>query len=183
MGGMSSHQSHDSETDSWFTPQFILTALGGVDSFNLDPCSDRLAPWPTARRHYTIEDNGLILNWDGRVFLNPPYSQPAISKFMARMVGHGRGTALIFARTETKVWHDYIWHEAHAVTFLRGRISFCVGKGGRTFKRKTGDIFVPEGGTLDGGGVPSALVAYGVPDARILEQSGLDGRFIKLKDF
>src|SRR5690606_23631834 len=39
FAGMGAHQSARSETDTWFTPPAIVDALGGVDSFDLDPCS------------------------------------------------------------------------------------------------------------------------------------------------
>jgi hypothetical protein len=88
FAGMGSHQSARSETDVWLTPPAIIEALGGASSFDLDPCASSDRPWPTARRHYTVEDNGLILPWFGRVWMNPPYSNPLIARFMGRMAAH-----------------------------------------------------------------------------------------------
>jgi len=73
--GMGGHQSAAMLKDEWLTPPEILRALG---SFDLDPCSPINRPWPTARVHYTITDDGLSRPWMGRVWFNPPYGGPKI---------------------------------------------------------------------------------------------------------
>ena len=80
--------------DEWLTPPEIIHALG---CFDLDPCAPVVRPWPTATRHYTIEDNGLVQPWDGRIWCNPPYGTET-GRWLARMAEHGNGIALIFAR-------------------------------------------------------------------------------------
>ena len=70
--GIGSHQSPVMQKDEWLTPPAIIEALG---PFDVDPCSPIKRPWPTAKRHYTIEDNGLEQEWEGRVWLNPPYGR------------------------------------------------------------------------------------------------------------
>ena len=166
FAGMGAHQSARSETDSWFTPPALIEALGGAESFDLDPCSHAGRPWPTARTHYTVEDNGLLLPWQGRVWLNPPYSVLLLARFLARMAAHGTGTALIFARTETDAFFRHVWGAASALMFLRGRLTFH---------------------TLDGrpapgnGGAPSVLIAYGAEDRDILAAAPIDGAFVPLR--
>lgn len=71
---MGSHQSARMLKDEWLTPPDIIKGLG---SFDLDPCSPVNRPWDTADRHYTIEDDGLMQPWSGRVWLNPPYGREA----------------------------------------------------------------------------------------------------------
>jgi hypothetical protein len=85
---------------------------------------------------------------EGRVWLNPPYN--AVSTWLGRLVEHGVGTALLFARTETEVFWRLIWQEATALVFLRGRL---------TFHRPDGTL--PRANA----GAPSVLVAYGHADA------------------
>ena len=166
MSGMSSHQSPASVTDTWFTPRAIIEALGGADSFDLDPCSHIDRPWPTAREHMTVEDNSLLREWWGRIWLNPPYSNPLIGRFMGRMAAHGRGTALIFARTETESFFRHVWGAAHGVLFLQGRLSFCR----------------PDGTPAPGNaGAPSVLVAYGNADLDMLAAAPIDGKLIALR--
>lgn len=167
MTGMGSHQATTSKTNTWFTPMEIIEALGGADSFDLDPCSHVDRPFPTARRHFTAESNGLIKPWFGRVWCNPPYSNPLIGRFMARMADHNRGTALIFARTETATFAQQVWPRATAVLFIRGRLTF-IDESGKPGKGNAG--------------APSVLIAYGEEDAEILRKCPIAGKFIRLKD-
>ncbi len=46
MGG---HHSAAAGSVEWFTEQWIIDALGGADSFDLDPASQGDAPFRTAR--------------------------------------------------------------------------------------------------------------------------------------
>ena len=158
------HQSPKFGTDEWLTPPEIITALG---PFDLDPCAPATRPWPTAHEHYTVRDNGLVKPWHGRVWLNPPYGAPkSVGPWMQRMVAHGHGTALTFARTETELFFETIWKRATAVLFLRGRLHFHYVDGSRATANA---------------GAPSVIAAYGVDDATRLEQSGIIGQYVKLR--
>jgi hypothetical protein len=166
FAGMGSHQSARSETDVWFTPPAIIEAVGGPESFDLDPCSSVGRPWPTARHHYTPEGNGLILPWFGRVWMNPPYSNPLLTRFMGRMAEHDCGIALIFARTETDAFHRFVWGAASGLLFIRGRLNFHHIDGRQARKN---------------GGAPSVLIAYGDDDRDILAEAPIDGTFVALR--
>ncbi len=146
-------------TDSWITPRQIIEALG---DFDLDPCQCLQQPWPCARLAFTEEDDGLSRPWGGRVWLNPPYSR--VWAWMERLAAHGRGTALIFARTETAGFVRTVWGgRASAIMFLHGRLFFHYPDGTRARGNSGG---------------PSCLVAYGDDDARRLRQSGLAGTVV-----
>jgi hypothetical protein len=82
--GIGSHQSANMQKDEWLTPPHILKALG---EFDLDPCSPVVRPWPTAKRHFTIEDDGLIQKWEGRVWCNPPYGLES-TKWLLKLAEH-----------------------------------------------------------------------------------------------
>jgi hypothetical protein len=151
-----------SGTDVWLTPPSILKALG---EFDLDPCSSLNRPWDTAKNHYTVEDDGILQPWYGRVWCNPPYGK-GMNPFLQKMVQHGNGIVLIFARTETKAFFDYVWNRADAILFLKGRLKFHYPDGA-------------QGGTA---GSPSVLIAYGAENVKALEQSGLDGRIVYLNE-
>lgn len=152
---MYDHQARPSATSEWITPLWLLEALG---PFDLDPCASHRQPWRTATRQITIVENGLNLDWRGRVWLNPPYG-PAIASWLARLAEHGQGTALIFARTETAAWHKYVTPKARALLFIRRRLHFCL----------------PNGEPMrNNAGAPSVLVAYGRADADRLRQAWLE---------
>jgi hypothetical protein len=62
---------HDPERRSieWFTPPHIFAKL--LLTFDLDPCAPAGGvPWIPARRHFSIEDDGLAQEWHGRVWLS-----------------------------------------------------------------------------------------------------------------
>lgn len=152
---------YSARNDRWLTPLPLIRALG---EFDLDPCG---APeHPTAREIWTPElvGDGLSMPWSGRVWLNPPYGR-TMADWMRRLAEHGQGTALIFARTETVLFHDLVWPAATAILFLRGRVTFLD----------------PEGVSASANsGAPSVLIAYGDRDRDALATSGLAGHLVDL---
>lgn len=147
----------------WLTPKHIPEALG---DFDLDPCG---APGHSlAQQTYLLErdEDGLALPWNGRVWLNPPYGREA-EPFLRKLADHGHGTALIFARTETKMFRETVWKRASAILFLFGRVTFLDASGAPARANA---------------GAPSCLVAYGEEDARALRHSALEGAYISLAD-
>lgn len=146
----------NTQKEEWLTPRFILDALG---PFDLDPCAPVNRPWPMAAKHFTIEDNGLIRPWHGRVWCNPPYGKQT-NRWLARCAGHKNCIALIFARTETKQFFDFVWPKATAVCFLKSRLSFY---------HVTGE----KGGTA---GAPSMLVAFDDANGNLLWDAVQHGR-------
>jgi hypothetical protein len=159
--GMGSHQSSNMLKDEWLTPPDIMMRL---PFFDLDPCAPIVRIWPTATNHYTIEDDGLKQEWNGKVFCNPPYGKETW-KWLKKMSEHGNGIALVFARTETKMFFDHVWPHATAILFIKGRLHFHHSTG----KRAEANA-----------GAPSCLIAYGHESADQLEQSGIEGKFIRL---
>lgn len=160
--GMGGHHSANALKDEWLTPPTLMQALG---EFDLDPCAPINRPWPTAAHHLTIDDNGLARQWQGRVWCNPPYGLAA-AKWLARLVDHGDGIALIFARTETRMFFEHVWPKADAVLFLEGRLHFHHVDGSRAAANA---------------GAPSVLVAYGRANAEVLRTCGISGKFLDLK--
>lgn len=112
---MSSYEKpNKGKSDTWLTPLEIVNKLG---EFDLDPCGFRYHP--TARNHFY--ENGLTKKWYGRVWLNPPYSE--VGSWLEKLENHGRGIALVFARTDTK-WAQAMLPKATSVFFLSKRIKF-----------------------------------------------------------
>jgi hypothetical protein len=157
------HQPNEGKSNDWITPKFIIDALG---PFDLDPCMSLTQPWPTAVKGYTVNDDGFSRDWgNDRVFMNPPYG-PHTGIWLEKLANHGNGIALIFARTDTKMFFDYVWRRADACLFLEGRLYFHYPDG-----RKA---------PANAGG-PSVLVAYGENNVRCLKDCGLAGAFVRLK--
>lgn len=151
------------KNDEWYTPKEIIQSLG---EFDLDPATSREAyrQNQSAKQFYTAKENGLSKDWHGRVWLNPPYSNPLIQQFMIKMAEHNNGIALVFAKIEAKWFHDIVFEYATAVKFLYNRIQFLKPDGTKGTQPRNG----------------SMLVAYGVIDAEILLKSPIKGKFLYL---
>lgn len=158
--GVGGHQlPYQGKTDEWLTPPEILNAMG---PFDLDPCSPINRPFPTAKYYYTKDNCELSGDWFGRVWLNPPYG-PSTGKWLKRLAMHQNGIALIFARTETAMFHSWVWEKCHSCLFLLGRIHFHHVDGSRA---------------KFNAGAPSVLVAYGSNNGDVLKQCPLPGKFV-----
>ena len=116
-------------SDRWYTPPYIVElvvqVLGEID---LDPCADD-GKHISCKRHYTKDDDGLIKEWEGRVFMNPPYSQPGVwmEKLQAeiKLKRVTEAIALVPAATDTK-WLAPVL-KSQPVCFWTGRIKFLSG--------------------------------------------------------
>lgn len=123
-----------SNSDEWATPQQIFDELDREFDFNLDPCaSDTNAK---CSRYYTETDDGLTQKWGGsRVFCNPPYSQ--IGQWVEKAYHESQQdetlvVMLIPARTDTRYFHDFIYHRAE-LRFIKGRLKFGNAKNSAPF--------------------------------------------------
>lgn len=163
FAGIGGHHSHKAGTVEWLTPPSIIAALG---PFDLDPCAPLVQPYPTAERTFTVRDNGLIQRWKGRIWLNPPYTDRVIGRWLARMAEHDHGTALIFARTDTEAFHRHVFERASALLFMEGRINFHLPSGEMT---------------AGNAGAPTVLCAYGVEDMDVLAACEIAGQFVPLR--
>ena len=112
-------------SDECYTPRSLFDQLD--IEFDLDPasCPKELSAVP-ARRIYTVEDDGLSLPWEGRVWMNPPYSD--ISLWVDRFIEHGDGVALLpSARAK---WTVRLWQHADGVAAWPGSQIFGTPDGG-----------------------------------------------------
>jgi len=132
------HVANNSGDNEWYTPpEFIDAAratLGGID---LDPASSALANQAVgARRFFAKDDDGLSLPWRGRVWLNPPYSNPLCAQFCERVTTAFEkkeikaAIVLVNNATETR-WFQRMLEAASAVCFPLGRIQYLKPDGAR----------------------------------------------------
>lgn len=80
---------------------------------------------------------------------------------------HNNGIALVFARTETRMFFKDVWPLASSLLFLRGRLTFCYPDGSE-----------PRSGGNSGG--PSVLIGYGAIASERLRSCADLGAFITL---
>jgi DNA N-6-adenine-methyltransferase (Dam) len=125
------HRTSFTGNSEWFTPQqHIELARKVLGEIDLDPASHPIAQERVqASRFFTLEDDGLKQGWHGRVWLNPPYAQPAIAKFIDKLVAElaggnvSEGILLTNNCTDSR-WFHVALRAARRVCFTRGRISF-----------------------------------------------------------
>lgn len=116
-----------SKNNEWGTPRHFFEKLVDMfGEFTLDPCATEESA--KANKYYTKEDDGLAQDWSNElVFMNPPYNR-YVGLWMEKAVDSSfRGATvvcLVYARTDTKWWHDYVMPHADRVYFVRGRLKF-----------------------------------------------------------
>jgi hypothetical protein len=145
--------------DEWLTPPELVQALG---NFDLDPCSPIVRPWPTAKNHFTILDDGLLQPWIGRVWLNPPYGDQCWT-WLNKLSIHQNGIALIFARTGAAGFQREVWKKAHSIFFIYGRLYFYHASGVRAKHNSGSD---------------SILISYNQENTDVLASCKIKGKLI-----
>lgn len=147
------HLAQNTGNFEWYTPPEIVDAardvMGGID---LDPASCELANQTVrATRFFTIEDDGIMQQWHGRVWLNPPYARRVIEHWIDQLISEyraGRTTewmALVNNATDTK-WAQRLLAHSSSVCFLRGRIRFDTPSGKRKPGALQGQLIAYKGG-------------------------------------
>lgn len=141
---MSHQEGYDS--DEWYTPtEYTDAAREVLGEIDLDPASCHAAQERVrAARFFTKEDSGLLQPWAGRVWLNPPYSQPLASNFGEKLLNEieaGNVTAAVMvqnASTDTG-WFHRLASKCH-MCLTRRRINFDRADGGSGANRY-GQVF------------------------------------------
>lgn len=116
-----------SKTDLWATPQEFFDELDAEFHFTLDPCAT--PENAKCKKFYTRQENGLQKNWGGGiVFCNPPYGRE-IYKWVKKCYEESKkpGTTVVLlipARTDTRYFHEFIYHKAREIRFIKGRLKF-----------------------------------------------------------
>ena len=93
------------DSDEQYTPKWIFDALGV--EFDLDVCAPQGGvDYIPAKRHYSLADDSLNQNWDGFVWMNPPFSEGKI--WHNKFIEHGNGICL--APMSKSYWFYDLWN-------------------------------------------------------------------------
>ena len=101
-------------SDDYYTPKWLFDALD--IEFDLDVACPADGPiYTPCKAYYTQETNGLASTWFGNVYMNPPYSNPAL--WVHKFVEHGHGVALLpFAKSK---WCQSLWDSTASMVYVR----------------------------------------------------------------
>lgn len=111
--------------DELYTPKAIFDKLGL--HFDLDVASgpNENITVPTKAR-FTIEDDALVQEWHGRVWMNPPFSKP--SPWAHKWLEHGNGVALLPLSGNSRWWR-MLWQSEAAVVMVEPNTGFINTEG------------------------------------------------------
>ena len=110
--------------DDWETPPHIFQFA--CDHFGFIPQLDVCATEENSLCKYHYDHDGLFRPYDVDVWCNPPYSEMKkwVRKcYFEHIKNNVNIIMLIFAKTDTLAFHDYIFGKAE-IYFLKGRLNF-----------------------------------------------------------
>lgn len=151
------HVANNSGQNEWYTPPDLIAAAHATftvedvcevcddpgcahPAITLDPASSDVAQRTVgAYRYLTAEQDGLAQDWFGNVWLNPPYAQPLVGRFVDKILSElaaGRvSQAIVLTNNGTETgWGQALLSNADAVCFPARRIRFLdeTGQPGNT---------------------------------------------------
>ena len=108
------------DSDNYATPKVFYRKLHSEFKFDFDPCPLR------------SEVDGLLLDWNGNIYVNPPYSniEPFIEKGIHE-IQKGNANKIVYLipmRSDTKYWHNLIMKYGSELRFVKGRLNFNESK-------------------------------------------------------
>lgn len=122
-----------SGSEIWQTPPALFMALNQEFDFTIDVAADDGNS--VVDRYIDADGDALSQTWAGeRVFANPPYGR-ILERWLAKAVMEAQenGALVVMvlpARTGNAWFHRHVLPHAE-VRFIRGRLNFTVGGGGR----------------------------------------------------
>lgn len=115
---------YSSDKMDWETPQFLFERLHEEFGFSTDVCAS--TENAKCSRFYTIETDGLAQEWQGVVWMNPPYGREIVKWVKKAYESSCSGcvcVCLVPVRSDTRWWHDYVMRSAE-IRLLSKRLSF-----------------------------------------------------------
>lgn len=138
MGAVDAHRTSYTGENEWYTPvEYIEAAREVMGAIDLDPASSEKAQSAVkASEFFTAQRDGLSQAWHGRVWMNPPYSQPLIANFIEKLIveaaeGRVEQAIVLTHNSSDTAWFHRLEESASLLCFTRGRIAFVDPQGDR----------------------------------------------------
>lgn len=141
------------KSNEWFTPPSVLEAVRAVlEEIDLDPASCKAANHTVqAQQYYTKEQNGLMYQWHGRIWLNPPYGKTEqratsnLAQFTRHLIeqyecGNTKEAILLIPVNTATSWFEPLWQ--YAICFPTSRIRFLQPDGAQGSGQSFGTCLV-----------------------------------------
>jgi len=128
-----------SSSCEWETPQDLFDEIDREFHFNLDVCA--LPDNAKCKEYFSPLQDGLLQNWSGVCWMNPPYGRQIKEWMKKAFKSAGKGATIVClvpSRTDSIWWHKYAMNGE--IRFIKGRIKF--------------------GGAKDSAPFPSAIVIF-----------------------
>lgn len=114
----------------WGTPQRFFAELDREFGFTLDVCATEGNA--KCKTFFTKEQDGLIQEWTGTIWMNPPYGRNI--GLWLKKAAESRATVvcLVPSRTDSRWWHQYAM-TASEIRYVCGRLRFVGAPDGAKF--------------------------------------------------
>ena len=107
------------------TPDDLYNILDNEFHFDFDPCPIFISESVDQTCSLAPFD-GLTISWKKSNYCNPPYNNQKawVEKAYNESLKNKICVMLLPARTDTKLFHDFIFKKAHEIRFIKGRLRF-----------------------------------------------------------
>ena len=106
-------------SDEQYTPKSLFDQLGLTFDLDVAAPIDNKGHVP-AMRKYTQLDDGLAQPWEGRVWMNPPFSK--VTPWVKKFIEHNNGIALLVV--SRSYWFAELWEVADGIVSTESNLKF-----------------------------------------------------------
>jgi hypothetical protein len=124
---MALHEQAVGASDEWYTPPYVLDALGCAFDVDVASPGREITPWISAAEFITSAS--LEREWHGFIWMNPPFGpRNGIVPWLDKFVRHGNGIALVPDRTSAPWWQRFA-PLVDTILFVSPKIKFIGADG------------------------------------------------------
>lgn len=121
---------HTGDNESYTPLQYVESARLVMGGINVDPASNDYAQSKiNADTYFTESNSGLDKDWNGNVWINPPYAYPLIGTFIDKLIseiesGNCVSAVLLTNNSADTKWFHKAARYSSAICMTKGRINF-----------------------------------------------------------